>query len=212
MNEPSIVIRSIARVENEPYLSLTVEISCDGRREKRVLVIPDKVYIELKLKKGEISTAVFDLIESESKVCAAYRRGLSILGYGANSERALSRKLAQKGFDKDSAKAAAAALRSQGCINEERDARREAETCLKKCWGERRIISKLHEKGYSDEAISSALCVFDDVDFPELCARLIKKRYFPFPVEKKAREKAIAALMRYGYSLSEIRQALDLIK
>ncbi len=212
MNEPSVVIRSVSRVENEPYLSLNVEISSDGRREKRVLVIPDKVYFELKLQKGEIDTDVFDRLESESKVCAAYRRGLSILGYGANSERALSRKLTQKGFDKESAQAAAAALKSEGCINEERDAEREVEACLKKCWGERRIVAKLYEKGYSDEAIASARSILDDVDFPELCAKLIKKRYAPLPTEQKAREKAIAALMRYGYSLSEIRQAISLIK
>ncbi len=212
MNEPSVVIRSVARVENEPYLSLTVEISCDGRREKRVLVIPDKVYLELKLKKGGIDTDTFDRLEAESRVCAAYRRGLSILGYGANSERALSRKLTQKGFDKESAKAAAAALKSEGCISEERDAEREVEACLRKCWGERRIIAKLYEKGYSDDAIVSARAVLDDVDFPELCAELIEKRYSPFPAEQKARENAIAALMRYGDSLSEIRQALTLIK
>ncbi len=212
MNEPSVVIRSIARVENEPYLSLTVEISSDGRREKRVLVIPDKLYLELKLKKGEIDTEMFDRIEAESKVCAAYRRGTSILGYGANSERALARKLIQKGFDKESAQAAAAALKSEGCINEERDAEREAEACLRKCWGERRILAKLYEKGYSDEAVSAVRSMLDEVDFPELCAELIKKRYRPFPADKKEREKAVASLMRYGYTLSQIRQALSLIK
>ncbi len=212
MNEPSIVIRSIARVENEPYLSLTVEISSGDRREKRVLIIPDGIYIELKLEKGGIDTELFDKLESEAKRCAAYRRGLSILGYGANSERALSRKLIRKGFDKESAQAAAAALRSEGSINEERDAEREAEACLGKCWGERRIISRLYEKGYSGEAIDAARATLEAVDFSELCAELIKKRYRPFPTEQRAREKAIASLMRYGYTLSQIRRALTLIK
>ncbi len=211
MNEPSVTLRSICRVESEPYLSLVIEIASDEKKEKRVLVIPDRVYLELKLKKGEIGTALFDRLEDEARACAAYRRGLSILAYGANSERRLAQKLTQKGFDPDSAKTAAAALKSEGCINEKRDAVREAEACLKKLWGPRRILSKLCEKGYCNEALTAARTMLEDIDFPDLCAELIKKKFRSLPTDPKEREKITATLVRYGYSLSDIREARRLL-
>ena len=211
MNEPRVLLRAVKRVENEPYLSLILEITSGTKKEKRTLIIPDRVYLELKLSKGEISTECFDRLDAEARELAAYRRGLSMLGYGACSERRLSQKLTQKGFDPENAKHAAAVLKSEGCINEIRDVEREVSAGLRKLWGTRRIIARLYEKGYCDEAISSARAQLESVDFPELCAALIKKRFGVFPTEPKEREKATAALIRYGYSLSEIREARKLL-
>ena len=211
MNESRVFLRAIRRVENEPYLSLTLELTLGAKKEKRTLIVPDKVYLELKLSKGEISAECFDRLDAEAEELAAYRRGLSMLGYGASSERRLARKLMQKGFDPENARRAAAALKSEGCINEIRDVEREVNSAVNKLWGERRIISRLYEKGYCDEAVSSARELLESIDFTELCSALIKKRFGVFPTEPKEREKATAALVRYGYSLSEIREARKLL-
>ena len=203
----TLLLKRIVKTENEPYLSLYFEISDGERTQKKVLVIPEGRYFELKLKKGEISEELFDILENDAKECAAYRRGIGILAYGANSSRMLERKLRQRGFDGESARSAVGRLNEEGFIDESSDAARLAESCAKKLWGERRIIAHLREKGYGNEAIYVAKDALAEVDFTENCRKLIEKKYKRFPKDKKEAEKAIAALIRYGYSLSQIKSA-----
>ena len=202
-----ICLKRVVKTENEPYLSLYFEISDGERTQKRVLSFPEGRYFELKLKKGEISPELFDLIEKEAKECAAYRRGVGILAYGANSRRTLERKLRQKGFDGELARSAAQKLDADGYINESEDAVRLAESCVRKLWGERRILAHLREKGYTGEALEAAKEALTEVDFTANCRRFIEKKYGSFPKDKKEAEKAVAALMRYGYTLSQIKSA-----
>ena len=46
------------------------------------------------------------------------------------------------------------------------------------------------------------------MDFSLNCSKLIKKKYLPLPKDKKEMQKIIAALMRYGYSMSQIKSAV----
>jgi len=205
----TILLKRIVKTEGEPYLSLYFEISDGERTEKKVLVIPEGRYFELKLGKGEISEDLFDMLENDAKECAAYRRGIGILAYGANSSRTLERKLRQRGFDAESAHSAVGRLGEEGFIDEGSDAVRLAEGCVKKLWGERRIIAHLREKGYGNEAIYAAEDALAEVDFTKNCRRLIEKKYKTFPKDKKEAEKAVAALIRYGYTLSQIKNAAN---
>ena len=52
---------------------------------------------------------------------------------------------------------------------------------------------------------------FEDngVDFDKNCDLLVKKKYSRIPTDKKELQKIIAALMRYGYSLSQIKRAIN---
>jgi len=205
----TVLLKRIVKTENEPYLSLYFEISDGERTQKKALVIPESRYFELKLSKGEIGEELFDILENDAKECAAYRRGIGILAYGANSERTLERKLRQRGFDTESAHSAVGRLGEEGFIDESADAVRLAESCARKLWGERRIIAHLREKGYGNEAIYAAEDALAEVDFTENCRRLIEKKYKQFPKDKKEAEKAIAALIRYGYTLSQIKNAAN---
>jgi len=205
----TILLKRIVKTENEPYLSLYFEISDGERTQKKVLVIPEGRYFELKLKKGEITEETYDILENDAKECAAYRRGIGILAYGANTSRTLERKLRQRGFDAESAHSAVGRLGEEGFIDESSDAVWLAESCVKKLWGERRIIAHLREKGYGTEAIYAAEDALAEVDFVGNCRRLIEKKYKLFPKDKREAEKAIAALVRYGYSLSQIKRAVN---
>lgn len=204
-----IELRAITPIENEPTVVLSFMIRGNGKAQKRRLIISQQSARELALKKGKVDTDTFDLIEDESKRCGAYTRGLGILGYGANSERDLKRKLRQKGFDGESAEYAVQKLKKEGYIDETAQARRTAEACLDKLWGERRILAYLREKGYCDQAINAAREVLVEVDFAEACARLIKKKKITLPKNKKEASKVIASLQRYGYSLSQIYEAFE---
>ena len=116
-------------------------------------------------------------------------------------------KLRSKGFSPDTAAEAAAYLVALGYINERKDAEREAERCVAKLWGRRRIAAALYEKGYSEGAVRGAMELLDRVDFDEQCSALIRKKFGGVPDEPRERQKLFAALVRYGYSPSEIKNA-----
>lgn len=204
---PEIELTRLARIEGEPYIALTIKMSVDGKQSNEVLVLHEADMYVLP-KKGIISAETYDALKMSAKKCRAYRRGMSILGYGANSERRLAQKLQMRGIDREAAEYAASKLKEDGCIDEASDACREAENCLKKLWGEKRIAAKLFEKGYNDTAIKKALEQLKTVNMPENCRMLIKKKYGSFPKERHEAEKATATLIRYGYTRSQIREAI----
>ena len=72
--------------------------------------------------------------------------------------------------------------------------------------------SQLIAKGYGRETVEAVLSSMDDIDFTRLCSDFIRKKYDPFPTERKERDKAFATLMRRGYPSSTLREALTLIK
>ena len=138
----------------------------------------------------------------------AYLRGANILGYGANSEKKLTEKLQKRGFDRESAAAAAKKLQKDGFIDEENDAANKAFACARKLWGKKRIVAKLYESGYREDTIKAAVERLSEVDFVENCKKLIAKKVKALPTDRKELDKLIAFLIRYGYSLSEIKQAV----
>ena len=173
------------------------------------LLISDGAYTELSLSVGISSAYVYDAVERESRIYAAYKRALYLLGYASSSKRALQRKLISKGFEAEFSALAIERLEANGILCESDFALREGEICLQKLWGPERIRASLKEKGYTDESISAVFFAFEDngIDFDENCALLVEKKYPRVPTDKKELQRAIAALMRYGYSLSQIKRA-----
>ena len=173
------------------------------------LLISDSAYTELSLSVGISSAYVYDAVERESRIYAAYKRALYLLGYASSSKRALQRKLISKGFEAEYSALAIERLEANGILCESDFALREGEICLQKLWGPERIRASLKEKGYTDETISAVFFAFEDngIDFDENCALLVEKKYPRVPTDKKELQRAIAALMRYGYSLSQIKRA-----
>ena len=99
-----------------------------------------------------------------------------------------------------------------GLISDSDTACREAERALKKLWGRRRIEAELYKKGYGADSVREALRYVDRVgaDYVANCKRLIKQKLRtsnPSPDEMK---KLYAALVRYGYTSAEIREAMGL--
>lgn len=207
-----IRILSFTAQNSGAEIAVKIEISDGEHREVRRLVIMTEQYADMRLSRGEIDSETFDKIESAAELCRALRRGNEILGYGANSERRLSFKLRQKGFSAESAEEAARILSEKGFINESDDAAREAERCVSKFWGKRRITAQLYSKGYDGETVRYALALLDEVDFADNCQKLILKKYRTLPTDTAGLQKLTAALMRYGYSLSEIKEAINSIR
>ena len=208
-----ISITSIVAINGGEEVTVTLAIQNDSDQgaqcQKQSFVISSKQYLILGLCKGECSTEVYDSVEQAAETWSATKKGIFLLGYGSCSKKSLRSKLLSKGFGKDAASAAVSELVSMGLLNEKKDASHEAQKCADKLWGKQRIASALYEKGYSAEAVEYALVTLQDsnVSFVQNCRRLIEKRYGSLPSDKAQRQKAVAALMRYGYSISEIKEA-----
>lgn len=210
-----IVINAITAVNGGAEICVTAEIrdgdNGNNNTQKEKLSLLPRQYSELKIKKGEISRERFDEIAYAARICSAYKKGLFLLGYGACSEKSLINKLKNKGFDHEISSEAVAMLSDEGYLNETDDSVREAEKCLSKLWGRKRIISHLYSKGYSDAAIHIALEYLEDIDFTENCKRLIsrtyKRQFAECGTDRAKRAKLIAALERMGYSFFEIKEA-----
>ena len=104
-------------------------------------------------------------------------------------------------------------LSRSGYVNEDNSCVREAEKCLSKLWGKKRIVSHLYSKGFSEISIHQALDELGEIDYTENCKKLIlrdhKRALSTVREDKAATSKLIAALARMGYSFSEIKSALN---
>ena len=191
-------------------------VSFDVREgEKRSVsrfLISDDAYTKLSLTVGMSDMLTYEAVEREAYIYGAYKRAIYLLGFSTSSRRALYKKLVSKGFDPEYSRIALDRLSDNGLLCEAESAIREAEKCASKLCGEERIRAALFEKGYSDESISTAFFALEDsgVDFDENCLSLIKKKYSSLPTDKKELQKIISSLMRYGYSLSQIKRAIAL--
>ncbi len=193
---------------------LTVKISDGGGgSEKRKLLLFTEQYLDLGFHKGTVlNEEEFDALEVLSEKCAAMRKGSELLSYSPSSRVRLAQRLRQKGIDRENAEYAAEQLEGLGLINEELDVRRAVQSCLKKLWGKKRIYRELTAKGYGRDVISRELEEIDDEILVYNCVALFKKKHKTFPSDPETQKKIIASLVRYGYSFSEIKEALRIIE
>ena len=211
-SKPFASVIAISSPEGRSELSITVELSSAyGREEKRFLLpleMMDSVRLSLKDLPYEIDEETLDALVVADAVAHALHRAYGMISYGACSYKKLWRKLREKGVEPDIAELTVDIVKGKGYIDEDELAIRTSELCIKKCWGRARIIRKLREDGYSEEAIESAIDYLSTVDFAEQCALLIEKKYMSIPSDRYDMQKMFASVARYGYSGSEIREAV----
>lgn len=193
-------------------VAVRVRISDGDLRESRSLVLSEGEWARLGFKSGdELNESEYDELERSAEYCEAVRRGIDLLSYGANSRSALVTKLRRRGYDRELSERVAAELYRGGLINENADAEGIVRSCLSRGYGKKRIIMKLRERGYENCVISEVLESFEDVDFAANCAALIRKKCGgELPRERGELDKLIAAMVRYGYSYGEIKEALEI--
>jgi len=210
-----INITALTAQNSGEEMTVTLELSDGLHSEKQSHTILTDKYIELNLKKGEIYKETYEQIVSFANICTAYKKALSLLSYGSCSKKNLYLKLKSRGFEGDVIDDVVEMLDKANLLRENETCIREAERALKKLWGKKRIISHLYSKGFDNEAISDALESLSEVDFEENCKILLKKDYqrrlADAREDKAATEKLVAALVRMGYSISEIRSAINSI-
>lgn len=193
-------------------ISVGVEIRERETVSREKFLISASLYTELGITKGECDEELYVNLSQEARIYAAFKRGMSILGFGGCSEKMLISKLISKGFDKESAQIAAARIRDKGFLCEQSNARREAERCAAKLWGPIRIRAHLASKGYGSDAVDDAVFSLEDngVDFEDSCVRLVvsKCKANKLPRDREELQKLIASVMRCGYSSGQVKHAL----
>ncbi len=200
------------RAQNEgAEVAVQLLIENGEHRERKTVTLTMEQYCALRPQKGSITEEQYDALEAAGEYCRALRAGENLLSYGANSRQMLARKLTTRGYSREVSANVAAHLSDIGLINEENDMQREVEKCLRKLWGARRIRSHLWSRGFDSEAISNLPSLMEEIDFAENCATLIRKKYGTLPTDPDERRRMTASLSRYGYTLTEIREACRLI-
>ena len=98
-------------------------------------------------------------------------------------------------------------------ISEHTDAELLAESLAeRKLYGKNRIKKELFAKGFEADAIRDAMESLD-VDFAEICAKRVKNMGgIAVFEEKETKSKAMASLMRYGFSYDDVREAVEFLK
>ena len=147
------------------------------------------------------------------KLYSAVKKGIYLLGYARNTAKSLSQKLKMKGYPDDIAEEAVSYLKEKGYIRERDDAFLFAENMARhKSYGKNRIKKEMFAKGFPEDVIREAVEMID-VDFSEICAhRLSTMGGSDILKNPQEKNKVISALMRYGFSYHDIREATEYLR
>jgi len=192
-------------------VSVTVKCLEDKEAAAEIYLVNRKTVKSMQLAEGsELCPEDVKILADDAELCRAEARTVRILSYSDHSELALQRKLMSYGFAEEIAKIAAEKAVENGLVREEEQARQCVDYFLRhKFWGKKRIAMELISRGYKREAIHSAIEATDDDVFVQTAVKLIGKKYPEKPKEKTERDKMISALSRMGYSIPEIKRAID---
>lgn len=193
---------------------LNIQIFEEDKSEKKSFTLPRAIFdgLDLPSPPAEISREnVFEIMSAHEQYLAI-KKAFDILAFGRNSVKTLAEKLRHRGFSDEVAQETVAYMKRNGYIKENGDAEREAECCVEKLWGKKRIMMQLHQKGYEGEAFEAAMAYLETVDFVELCVKLIRTKYRTLPKDERERQKVISGLVRHGYTFGEIKQAAKIVE
>ena len=202
-----IEITSSLLVNEGREVELIIETSEVYKMNTYRYTLPREAYARLGFSDGEISREDLKELLYEEEKYRATKKAFDILAFGRNSARTLALKLRHRNFSPRVCDEVAAMLKEKGYIREDEDVIREAEGCVNKGWGMRRVLMHLHEKGYDNDAMGMAREYLTEVDFVERCAQVMRDKYGALPRDNAERQKVVAALIRYGYSTTEIKKA-----
>lgn len=207
-------IVKIAPAAEGEELSLTIEITDEKGLRRENHCIAAQYFRETTLPSHidapyAADAELLSQIRYLSLCTAAIRAGLRLLEFSFNTKKNLRGKLIRKGFPPEAADEAVAFFSENGYIDESGQAEMLAwELAEKKKYGKNRIKKELFGKGFESEVIRDAL-ENAEIDFPQYCAERIEmmggREIF---AEPKSKQKAVAALLRYGYSYDDVREAL----
>ncbi|MBP3938091.1 MAG: regulatory protein RecX [Clostridia bacterium] len=142
----------------------------------------------------------------------AFNSAMFSLDLRDHSQREMRKKLSAK-FDENSVNEAVEKLVDLGFINDRRYAENlTRELFERKKYGKNRVKNELFRRGIDSEIINDVIENYEnenDTDNVKTIVDIIRKKYYNKLVDEKSRQRVVAALVRLGYSFSDIRQAMS---
>lgn len=141
----------------------------------------------------------------------AYNKGLDFLSRRPYGTKELIKKLCEKGHEKEASQKACERLIELGLLNDEEYARILANDLLeRKSYSIKRIKQELAFRGIDREIIENTVDTLDN-DPQKSIIMLVKKKYINKLNDEKGKKRTVDALLRLGYSYSDIKNALNTI-
>jgi len=174
------------------------------------MLVSEEQYARFDIKEGDrIDDAHFLKIREEMIFDNARRHAFTILSYGENNRKSLIQKLRAKGFSPDVCENIADYMEHRGYIDEKKQIGLLCDTYLRKKFGKLKIKNELIAKGYKREDVEEYVTKhLSDINFAENCAFIIENKYCPLPRESQDIAKMMGALMKYGYTIGDIKEAV----
>jgi len=205
MNDP-VTYRVTEIAEKGDSFVCTLESSLSGEAFTLLLRISDIYSARLSVGK-EISDECFEALYEASAVAEAVARAQRLLAGGDHSKKQLILKLIRSDIDRPYAEKAALLMEERGFINEDEQAERLARAYnRRKYWGKGRILQELLSKGYERDAATAAVSFITPEEYKDSLRTVIERKYPDPPEDKREKDRQTAALLRLGYSLSEIAE------
>ena len=207
-----MICSAILVTETDVFLTIGAD-SGDGAEEFTLsprrfrILCREFAHLDMTTAPFPVDEALYTAISEAHAITMAIREGARLLAYAPCSGRDLRRKLMERGYNAESAGEAIRFLMKKGYLDEAAQCTQYA-LSVKGRYGARRIRAYLAHHGYGAEAIEKSLVQISEEDTHRALSRLIEKRYTPFPAEPYERKKAIAALMRRGYTAAEIFETI----
>lgn len=136
----------------------------------------------------------------------ALSRGVWYIERGSVSEKKMLEKLKTAGFSAIASEKAVARLTELGLINDTEYALRLAENYLSACVSKKDALYKMMNKGIPRDTAKAALEEFECDAVAQIRA-VINKKYREKLSDEQSSKKVFAALMRKGFSYSDIKEA-----
>ena len=207
-----MICSAILVTETDVFLTIGAD-SGDGAEEFTLsprrfrILCREFAHLDMTAAPFPVDEVLYTAISEAHAITMAIREGARLLAYAPCSGRDLQRKLMERGYNAEAAGEAIRFLMKKGYLDEAAQCTQYA-LSAKGRYGARRIRAYLAHHGYAAEAIAEAVAQIPEEDTREALSRYIEKRYTPFPVELNERRKAVAALLRRGYTTSEIFQTI----
>lgn len=150
--------------------------------------------------------AVSDIVYANDRR-RARERALYLMSMRDHSFTELYNKLI-KNYDEDISLEICSILKSKGIINDERYAERLSRQLFEvKRVGVFRARQEMRMKGLSDEIIENKIAKYEDSS-DDILSELIEKKYARYLGDEKGQRRVQSALLRQGYTFSQIKSAL----
>ena len=172
-----------------------------------LLRVTEDEILKFKLRQGQkLDSETLEALQKSANASNTKARAANMIGSRPLSKKELTKRLVEKGSGVEDAEAAVEWLEELGAVNDEAYAETLVRHYSSRGYGKARIREELHRRGVPREYWDTALSGLSDSS--ETLDALIQKKCKGDLADPKERKRVCDALLRRGFSWSEVRAAL----